>query len=158
VLLHVIDAAAGEPEEQFRQINKELAAYGAGLDERPQAVVLNKTDLLQEEPVFELDDERVVGVFCVSAATGAGVEELKRRLFGLVPAAPPPRVDPEGLAEFLVYRPQPRAATFRILRTDRGFRVLGSPPSPDELEEALRAAGARAGSEIEVGDETRVLE
>jgi GTPase len=158
LLMHVIDAAAGDPADQFRQIDHELAEYGAGLDERRQAVVLNKVDLLPEPPQLALDDERVVGVFRISAATGAGIDELKRKLFELCPPAPPPQVDPEGLAEFLVYRPGPRAATFRILRTDRGFRVLGAPPSPDELEAALRAAGARTGSEVEVGNEILVLD
>ena len=158
LLLHVIDAAAADPAEQFRQIDHELAEYGAGLDERNQVVVLNKIDLLPEPPPFDSDDGRIVGVFHVSAATGAGIEELKRKLFELCPPAPPPQVDPEGLAEFLVYRPQPRATTFKILRTDRGFRVLGSPPPPDELEAALRAAGARSGSEVEVGDATLVIE
>ncbi len=158
LLLHVIDAAVAGPAEQFRQIDHELAEYGAGLDERNQVVVLNKIDLLPEQPPFELDDDRIVGVFHVSAATGAGIEELKRKLFELCPPVLPPQVDPQGLAEFLVYRPQPRAATFKILRTDRGFRVLGSPPPPDELEAALRAAGARSGSEVEVGDETLVIE
>ena len=158
LLLHVIDAAVAGPAEQFRQIDHELAEYGAGLDERNQVVVLNKIDLLPEHPPFELDDDRIVGVFHVSAATGAGIEELKRKLFELCPPVLPPQVDPQGLAEFLVYRPQPRAATFKILRTDRGFRVLGSPPPPDELEAALRAAGARSGSEVEVGDATLVIE
>jgi GTPase len=158
LLLHVIDSAAADPVEQFRAIDHELAEYGAGLEERNQVVVLNKIDLLPEAPPFELDDERIAGVFHVSAATGAGIEDLKRKLFELCPPASPPQVDPEGLAEFLVYRPQPRAATFRILRTDRGFRVLGSPPPPDELEAALRAAGARSGSEVEVGGETLVIE
>jgi GTP-binding protein len=158
LLLHVIDAAAGDPGEQFRQIDHELAEYGAGLDEQRQAVVLNKIDLLPEPPPFELVDQRVVGVFHVSAATGAGIQALRRRLFGLCPPAPPPQIDPEGLAEFLVYRPRPSAAGFRILRTDRGFRVVGTPPSPEELERALRAAGARTGSEVEVGEETLVLD
>ena len=158
LLLHVIDVAAGEVEEQFREIDHELGEYGAGLAERPQAVVLNKIDLVPETPGFELDDARIVGVFPVSAATGRGIDELKRKLFDLSPPAAPPEVDPEGLAEFLVYRPQPRAATFRILRTDRGFRVLGTPPPAGELETALRAAGARSGSEVEVGDETVVLD
>src|SRR5437762_11075506 len=36
LLLHVIDSAAAEPAEQFRQIDHELAEYGAGLDERNQ--------------------------------------------------------------------------------------------------------------------------
>src|SRR6478609_1765066 len=50
LLLHVIDAAAADPAEQFRQIDHELAEYGAGLDERNQVVVLNKIDLLPEPP------------------------------------------------------------------------------------------------------------
>jgi predicted GTPase len=154
----VIDAAAGDPAEQFRQIDRELAEYGAGLDERPQAVVLNKVDLLPERPALELDDDRITGVFAVSAATGVGIEEFKRKLFELCPPATPPEMDPEALADFLVYRPQPRAPAFRILRTDRGFRVHGRPSSDEELEAALRAAGARRGSEVEVGDETLVLE
>ncbi len=158
LLLHVIDVTAGAVEAQFRQIDHELSEYGAGLADRKQAVVLNKIDLVPEPPPFALGDDRVVGVFPVSAATGRGVEELKRKLFELCPPAPPGEVDPEGLAEFLVYRPQPRAATFRILRTERGFRVLGTPPPADELEASLRAAGARAGSEVEVGDETLVLD
>ena len=45
LLLHVIDSAAGDADERWRTIDAELAAYGAGLDERPQIVVLNKTDL-----------------------------------------------------------------------------------------------------------------
>jgi GTPase len=158
VLVHVIDAAAGGPAEQFRQIDRELAEYGAGLDERRQAVVLNKTDLLPERPALDLDDDRIAGVFAVSAATGAGIGEFKRRLFELCPPAPPPATDPDALADFLVYRPQPKAPAFRILRTDRGFRVHGRPPSEADLEAALRAAGARRGSEVEIGDETLVFE
>jgi GTP-binding protein len=158
LLLHVIDVAAGPGEEQFRQIDHELSEYGAGLSERPQAVVLNKVDLVPEAPGFDLDDARVVGVFSVSAVTGQGVGDLRQRLFDLCPPAVAPRPDPEGLADFLVYRPKPRVAAFRILRTDRGFRVLGTPPPPEELEAALRAAGARAGSEVEVGDKKLVLD
>src|SRR5438445_11249813 len=57
-LIHVIDAAAGDPAEQFRTIDRELAAYGAGLDELPQVVVLNKLDLVPS-PSLRLDDQRV---------------------------------------------------------------------------------------------------
>src|SRR5205807_7253527 len=39
LLLHVIDAAAGDPLEQFAVVDNELSAYGAGLDSRPQAIV-----------------------------------------------------------------------------------------------------------------------
>jgi len=158
LLVHVIDAAASDPAAQFRQVDHELAEYGAGLNERRQVVVLNKLDLLGERPDLGVADERIVAVLALSAATGAGVEELKRKLFELCPQEPAAEADPEALAEFLVYRPQPRAPAFRILRTDRGFRVHGKPPSAEDLEVALRNAGARKGSEVEVGDETLVIE
>src|ERR687895_1295866 len=63
LLVHVIDAADGDSAERFATIDRELGEYGAGLDERPQAVVLDKTDLLPEPPRFDVDDERVLRVF-----------------------------------------------------------------------------------------------
>jgi GTPase len=156
LLVHVIDAAAGDPGEAFEAINRELEAYGAGLAERPQAVVLNKIDLLPEHPSFETDDPRVMRVFALSAATGEGVEGFRRALFELCP----PEViehDDEGLADYLAYRPKPDPRRrFRILRTDRGFRVAGHAASEQELEQALKDAGAKVGDEVEV--EGEVLE
>jgi GTPase len=157
LLLHVIDAAAGDPEEAFAAIDHELEEYGAGLAERPQVVILNKIDLVPEPPRFEPADDRVRRVFALSAATGEGVERFRRALFELCPPAEAPQVDEEGLPRFLVYRPRPdRRRRFRILRTDRGFRVAGRPPSEEELEQALRDAGAKAGDEVEL--EGEVLE
>jgi hypothetical protein len=40
-----------------------------------------------------------------------------------------------------------------VLRTDRGFRVVGEAPEGEELEEALRGAGVRPGTLVEIGDE-----
>jgi hypothetical protein len=40
-----------------------------------------------------------------------------------------------------------------VFRTERGFRVTGRAPDGDELERVLRAAGAREGDEVEVGDD-----
>jgi GTP-binding protein len=158
LLLHVIDASE-DIESVFRTIDRELAQYGAGLDERPQVVVLNKIDLLPEPPEFAVADERVQRVFRVSCATGAGIEDLRRALFELCPPETPALAVEEGaeeLAEFLVYRPEPTARAYRILRTDKGFRVTGVPPEGEDLERALKAAGARTGSEVEVGDETMI--
>ncbi|HEX7082774.1 MAG TPA: GTPase ObgE [Gaiellaceae bacterium] len=150
-LVHVIDASS-PVEEQWRAIDGELAAYGAGLEQRPQIVVLNKIDL-EPEPRFDVDDPRVLAVFRLSCATGAGVEDFRRRLFALVPELEAEEAGEAELADFLVYRPEPRARPWRLLRTDRGFRVLGTPPSDEELERALRAAGAKAGATIEVGED-----
>ena len=154
LLLHVIDASEGDTEERFATIDHELAAYGAGLEERPQAIVLNKTDLLTESPDFGLEDDRIVRVFRISCATGAGVEELRRALFELCPPAPPLSPEAPELPDFLEYRPKPEGRRpYRIYRTERGFRVMGTPPEGAELEAALRAAGVRKGVEVEIGDE-----
>ena len=101
--------------------------------------------------IHHLDDERIVATYAVSAATSAGVEEFKRALFQHIPEAEPlPDESPEGLADFLVYKPQPRARRYRIFRTDTGYRVAGRPPGDEELAEALKAAGAKKGDEVEI--------
>ncbi len=159
VLVHVIDAS-GDADAAWRAIVSELSAYGAGLDERPQIVVLNKIDLLPRPPALGVADERILRVYAVSCATGAGIEPFRRGLFELVPP-PEPLEDaaPDGMVDFLVYRPQPRRRSYRVLRTDRGYRVVGRPPADsDELERALRAAGVRTGDEVTVGEETLVFE
>ena len=48
LLVHVIDASEPDLEERFKLIDSELGAYGAGLAARPQLVVLNKADLLEQ--------------------------------------------------------------------------------------------------------------
>jgi GTP-binding protein len=154
MLVHVIDAADGEPAERWGTIDRELAAYGAGLDALPQVVVLNKIDLLSEPPELGIADERIIAIYPVSAATGRGIDDFSRGLFQHVPEPEAgPEAKPEGLADFLVYRPGPRGRRFRIFRTDTGFRVMGRPPGDQELAEALREAGAKEGDEVAVGDE-----
>jgi GTPase len=144
LLLHVIDAT--EPVgERFEAIDRELHGYGAGLDERPQIVVLNKIDLVEDPPAFEAGDPRVLAVLPVSAATGAGIDELKHALFALVPDSAPDTPVSEELADFLVYRPRPgRRRAFRLFRTDRGYRVRGQ-----ATEQELRAAGVKPGDPVE---------
>jgi len=156
LLVHVIDSSENDADDRWRTIDAELAAYGAGLDERPQVVVLNKIDLRPESepPGFGVEDERILRVLRLSAATGAGIDELRGALFELVPPDDEPATEePEELVDFLVYRPQPARRAFRVFRTEQGFRVTGTPPPEEQLEAILRAAGAREGDEVEVGEE-----
>ena len=57
VLLHLIDATGDDPVEAFRIVTDELAAYGGGLDEKPQIVVLNKGDLLGQELMEDIAEQ-----------------------------------------------------------------------------------------------------
>jgi GTP-binding protein len=154
LLLHVIDSSEDDVAERFATIDRELAAYGAGLETRPQAIVLNKIDLRADTPVFDVEDERIVRVFHVSCATGAGIEEFRRALFELCPPQALAAPSEDGLVGFLVYRPRAGRRRFRVLRTDRGFRISGEVPADqEELAAALQAAGARRGDEVEVNGE-----
>lgn len=52
ILLHVLDVSGLEgrdPIEDFHKINEELAKYSEKLSKKKQLIVLNKTDLLQDE-------------------------------------------------------------------------------------------------------------
>src|SRR5438105_2607226 len=140
LLVHVIDASR-DVVADWETIDRELAEYGAGLDERPQAVVLNKLDLVPEAPDLPVDGPRCLRPFALSCATGEGIEEFRRALFELCPPEEQPAAPSEELADHLVYRPRPHGRPpYRIYRTDRGFRVAGRLPGEDELAAALKAA------------------
>jgi GTPase len=148
LFLHVIEAQE-DVAGRFHAVDRELAAYGAGLAERPQIVVLNKVDLVAEPPPFAVEDPRVLGVVATSAVTGTGTEELKRMLFALVPESAPGVPGDEELADFLVYRPRPpHRRRFRVFRTPGGYRVRG-----EATEEELRAAGVKPDAVVEFEDE-----
>jgi GTP-binding protein len=151
--VHVIDASL-PADEQWRTIDVELAEYGAGLESQKQIVVLNKIDL-EPEPEFTVEDPRVVATFRLSCATGAGLDEFRRGLFALVAEPAPDAVGLEAAepVDFLVYRPQPKTRGWRLFRTESGFRIHGTPPSEEDLERALKAAGAKPGATVEVDGE-----
>ncbi|NVE94681.1 Obg family GTPase CgtA [Altererythrobacter lutimaris] len=80
VLIHLIDIAGEDPAEAMRVVEEELSAYGAGLDDKPRLVALNKLDLADAELVAgfaeELMEAGAEEVFAVSGATGEGIEQL----------------------------------------------------------------------------------
>jgi GTPase len=146
LFLHVIEAHA-DPDARFRAIDGELAAYGAGLSERRQVVVLSKVDM-PKETAFTIADPRILAVVRTSALTGEGIEELRRTLFDVIPdeaEITPASAANDEMADFLVYRPRPpRRRGARIFRTEDGYRVRG-----EASEEDLRAAGVRPGDPVE---------
>ncbi len=84
LLLHVVDISCFEgrdPVDDIKKINLELERYSASLAQRPQIIVANKVDSLDEEVVdvgaFE-EYVRELGceLFYISAVTGEGVDAL----------------------------------------------------------------------------------
>ena len=89
VLIHLIDIAGDDPVDAMRTVERELEAYGEGLENKPRIVALNKLDLadgeLGEAFAAELKAAGAEAVYNVSAATGAGVEKLLDTLLGYLP-------------------------------------------------------------------------
>ncbi len=51
VLLHLVDGAAGDVVKAWRTIRTELAAYGGGLADKPEILVLNKIDAMSPRAI-----------------------------------------------------------------------------------------------------------
>ncbi|HUU74226.1 MAG TPA: GTPase HflX [Burkholderiales bacterium] len=75
LLLHVVDAASPVRDAQIEQVNKVLADIGA--DSVPQIIVYNKIDLAGLSPGVERDACGKIRAVRLSAATGAGISELR---------------------------------------------------------------------------------
>ena len=174
---------ASDPRAGYETVRGELASHGAGLDRLPELIVLSKSDLLPEERVAEAIAawEEVAGaggVLATSSATGAGLEELRRRILRDAPHAGPTEpaagAAPDFDAEHRVYRPAGEGGYAVVREDDGGYRVTGRGVellferhdlSNEEalayLERrlmeigvvaALRAAGFEPGDDVRIGE------
>jgi len=91
VLIHLIDIHGTDPAEALQVIEEELEAYGAGLDEKPRLIALNKIDLVDKELVTAFTKElKAAGakkVYPISGATGQGMDKLLDAVIAHLPAA-----------------------------------------------------------------------
>ncbi|NEO26020.1 MAG: GTPase ObgE, partial [Kamptonema sp. SIO4C4] len=80
LLVHLIDLTANNPIEDFHTIQDELKAYGKGLCDRAQILVLNKTDAAEADLKTivkeELGQHTPLPILEISAATGEGLDTL----------------------------------------------------------------------------------
>ena len=96
LLVHVVDVSGSEgrdPIEDFDTINAELQQYSEDLASRPQIVVANKTDLLEDHEqldAFRAHVEELGYIFMeMSAATHQGTRQLVQRIGSMLADLPP---------------------------------------------------------------------
>jgi GTP-binding protein len=79
-LLHLVDAVGDDAAAAYRTVRDELLAYGHGLGEKPEIVVLSRADLADEERLqaarAALAEAAGRPPLVVSAATGQGIEAV----------------------------------------------------------------------------------
>ena len=83
IILHLVDVSSfsgRDPVEDYKVINRELAAYNEDLARRPQIVVATKIDSLDDPERLETLKKQAKKdqkpFFAISSATGMGVQEL----------------------------------------------------------------------------------
>lgn len=90
VILHLIDAYNDDIQTAYKTIQDELAAYDVDLSARPQVVVINKIDGLDDDIVADLKAQLAkiipehAKVHAVSAMSGSGIKELLYDVLGIV--------------------------------------------------------------------------
>jgi GTP-binding protein HflX len=96
LLLHVVDAASFDREQQMLEVDKVLAEIGA--DQSPQLIVINKIDqvpqLAERGPFLKYDKEGQPAVIYISAKEGVGLDLLRTTLADL--AKNTARIKPSG--------------------------------------------------------------
>ena len=175
LLVHVLDASRPDPLADLATIERELAAYGRGLEARTRIVTLNKIDLPEARAAIgaltAALTARGLESLPISAAGRQGTDALLRAVF----ARCPPREAPAHAAS----APERRitftdgARDWRVSREGDAFRVSGDRverlasgidwESPDAaayfqqqlvrsgIERELRALGAKEGDTVRVG-------
>lgn len=174
LLIHLIDANDTDPIANYLMIQAELAAYPADLQSKPQLIVLNKCDMLDEqdlEIVTELMREHTQQtLYPISALAQTGLKELiftVQEQLKLLPPLPVFDIEPEE-SEI-----EGDDEGFEIVEED-GLFLLSCPPLERILElsdlddsralhrfqkelyrrgiiEALKEAGAGSGDTIKIG-------
>ncbi len=82
LLLHVIDISKDDSIQNYFKINKELEKFDIELKNRPQIIVLNKTDLIDLDHADEIKKEfsenihPMNEIFLISTVTKTGLREL----------------------------------------------------------------------------------
>jgi GTP-binding protein len=97
-LIHMIDATQDDVGGAYRTIRRELASYSADLARKPEILCLNKCDAIAPDDIKrkrvslaraaklkKADGKNAPSpIAAISAATGAGVQDLMRRARDLV--------------------------------------------------------------------------
>ncbi len=90
VLLHLVDGTEEDVGETYRVVRGELAAYGHGLEDKPQIVALNKIDALDPETraarLRSLEKASDGKVYALSGVSGEGRDAVLQALYAYVQA------------------------------------------------------------------------
>ncbi len=103
VLVHLVDGSVEDVAGALRDVNEELKAYGGGLDQKPQIIVINKDDLPEvasrREDIAKDLSEVEWPVYFISAAAQTGIEPVLAKAAEVLLAVEKPKPLPVAALE-----------------------------------------------------------
>ena len=129
-LIHLVDGSQEHLVTAYKAVNAELSLFDEKLAEKPQVVVVNKTDLpAVEERIPEIRAEfQKIGInpLFISAENGEGVEVVIRTVFDILEElATAEPVDLPTAEQPVVLTPSRPPETFFVEQEPGGYRVVG---------------------------------
>lgn len=131
VIVHLVDSYQDDVAQAYSAIRRELKAYSAALDERPEIVALTKIEGLDDEIVADLTAQlqKVVGerstVMAVSSLAGTNLRELLFEVKKVVVAARTKIAEETEANPIPVIKLQDTSASWRVSKVDGVFLVTG---------------------------------
>ncbi len=120
ILIHVVDVSGIEgrnPIEDFDIINDELSKYDMSLEERPQIVAANKTDIIQNQEMYQAFIEemkkRGIEIFEISAATNKGIDTLMNKTYEELSKLP----------QVMIFEPEMDIDEAEFVSDDKGYEI-----------------------------------
>ena len=128
ILIHLVDGSSASPTEDMIKVNNELSLFDSALANKPQLVVVNKTDLPQVQTrLAEIKDAfRCAGtrVLFISAATGDGVSEIMAETMKMLDEVTRLRREVDEKIPKKIFRPQPRGIGASVRKEGDTFVVV----------------------------------
>jgi GTP-binding protein len=86
LIIHVVDGTELDVAERYKTIRNEMELYGGGLIDKPEIIVLNKIDAMEEQEITDKTKalkkaaKRGTVIVPISAAGAINLEDLKKAI------------------------------------------------------------------------------
>ncbi len=125
-IVHLLDATAADPVEDYRKIRKELGAFNPTLLEKPEVIALNKIDTIpadgRQARIKELEQRLGRKLLPMSGVSGEGIEAVLRAAVNAAATAKPPE-PVDVMPTFTLKDLAPRSVS--VTKSGDGFAVTG---------------------------------
>lgn len=128
---HLVDATSKSPLTDYKVIREELRKFNPALAEKPEVLVLSKTDLVDTKTLVSLRkkfmEKNKVKIFEICAPIHEGVEELLN--FSLEVLAKTKAAEPQIEIELPVFRPhlEQKSKSFTVTKKNKKLFIVDGP-------------------------------